>query len=84
MVTEEILDKAEQRNLKMIEYLQGEAKTGFEKAVIKMISSYKQHEVLRYVVEAIMEENEEAPVIRDEYKGILMMDLKTVIDCFDA
>ena len=84
MVTEKILDEAEAGNLKMAEYLRGETEAGFEEASRKIIGSYKQPEVLRYVVEAIMEDTEESSPIREENKGIMFLDLKTVIDCFDA
>jgi len=83
-VTEEILDNAEAGNLKMAEYLRGETEEGFEGATKKIIGSYRQPEVLRYVVEAIMEDTEESCPIREENKGFMFLDLKTVIDCFDA
>lgn len=82
-ITEEILDQAEARNMKMAEYLQGETEDGFERAAELIISNYGQPEVLRYVVEALMEEPEEERVIQDQNKGIMFLDLKTVIDCFD-
>ncbi len=83
-VTEKTLDKAEAANLKMTEYLQGETDNGFEEVTRKMIGSYGQPEVLRYVVEAIMEDTEESCPIRDENRGTMFLDLKTIIDCFDA
>ena len=83
-VTEEILDAAETRNIKMAEYLQRETEEGFLEATKTIISNYGQPEVLKYVVEAIMEEPEEGCIIRDENRGILFLDLKTVIDCFDS
>ena len=45
--------------------------------------NYNQIEVLRYVVEALMEELETDSEVRDEYIGIMMIYLKTVIDCLD-
>jgi hypothetical protein len=83
-VTEDVLDKAEDRNIKMAEYLQGETESGFVGATKTIISSYEQPEVLRYVVEALMEEPEKGCIIRDKNLGIMFLDLKTVIDCFDA
>ncbi len=83
-VTEEILDAAETRNVKMAEYLQGETEKGFLEAPKTIISNYRQPEVLKYVVEAIMEEPEEGCVIRDENRGIIFLDLKTVTDCFNS
>lgn len=67
----------------MAEYLQGETETGFIEATTAIINNYGQPEVLRYVVEALMEEPEEGCVIQDDNKGIMLLDLKTVIDCFD-
>lgn len=84
VVAETVLDTAEANNVKMAEYLQGETQEGFLQATRTMISNYNQPEVLKYVVEAIMEEPEERCIIRDENRGIMLLDLKTVIDCFDV
>jgi hypothetical protein len=83
-VTEKALNKAEASNLKMAEYLKGESEDGFEEATRKIIESYRQPEVLRYVVEAIMEDTDEEAPIRQESKGIMLLDVKTVIDSFDG
>jgi hypothetical protein len=82
-VTEEQLDEIEEKNIKMLEYLEGEPDTDFIETVAMIVNDYKQQEVLKYVVEALMEETEEDALITDENKGIMMIYLKTVIDCFD-
>lgn len=82
-VTEEIIDEVEESNLKMLEYLEGESEADFMKTTEKILDNYNQKEVLRYVLEAIMEEPEDDCEIRDENRGIMMIYLKTVIDCFD-
>lgn len=82
-VTEETLDKTEESNMKMIEYLEGESEVGFIETVERIVGNYNQREVLRYVIEALMEESDEECLIRDKYKGIMMIYLKTVIDYFD-
>ncbi len=83
-ITTEIVEESEDLNMKMIEYLEGESETSFMDTVEKMINNYNQPEVIRYVVEALMEEEpEEDCIIRDENIGIMMIFLKTVIDCFD-
>jgi hypothetical protein len=79
-VTEKVLDEAEAKNLKMVEYLRSET----EEATRKIIGSYGQPDVLRYVVDAIMEDTEGSNPVREENKGIMFLDLKTVIDCFDV
>ncbi len=82
-ITEKILDKAEDSNMKMLEYLDDESESGFIDTLEKIINNYNQPEVLRYVVEALVEEPKEESVIRDENIGIMMIFLKTVIDSFD-
>ncbi len=82
-VTEKALDKAEEANMKMIESLMEAAEPDFTETTRTMIDNYGQPEVLRYVVEALVEAAEDED-IRDENMGIMMLDLKTVIDCFHA
>ena len=82
-VTDKILDKVEKNNYKMLDFLEGESGADFSATVEKIFSNYNQPEVLRYVVEALFEDEEEGVEIRDEIKGMLMLNLKTVIDCFD-
>ena len=83
-VTEAALDEAEEGNLKLVEYLRSESEAGFVEAARTMLLSYGQPEVLKYVVEALMEEPEEGTLIRDENRGLMMLNVKTLIDCFDA
>lgn len=82
-VAEESLEKSEARNIAMVEYLQDESEAGFLDATGTITDNYGQPEVLRYVLEALIEEPEEGGVIRDESVGAMFLDLKTVIDCFD-
>ena len=78
-----MLDKAEKDNAKMLEYLEGESGAEFAETVERLLDGCNQVEVLRYVVNALMEEPEEGCEIRDEYVGEMFVDLKTVIDCLD-
>ena len=82
-VTEEIIDEAEDANFKMLEYLEGESEADFNETTENMLTNYNQQEVLRYVLEAIMEEPEDDFEIREDNKGMMMIYLKTVIDCLD-
>jgi len=82
-VTEQMIDEAEQKNVEMLRYLEGESETGFTETTATVMGNYNQPEVLRYVVEALMEDDDEDIVIRDEYLGIMMIYLKTIIDCLD-
>lgn len=81
-VTEETLDAVDDSNMKMLEYLEGESEFDFIQTVETIFKNYNQPEVMRYAVEALMEDNEDY-TIRDEMKGVMIIYLKTVIDCFD-
>lgn len=80
-ITKETLDKMEGSNMDMFEYLEEESDCDFIDTTRKILSNYSQPEVLKYVIEALMEPDEDC-LIRDESKGIMMFYLKTVIDCF--
>jgi len=82
-ITEDVLNEVVRTNLEMIESLESKSEAGFTDAMKEMLGSYPQPEVLKYVVEALVEEHEEGCLIRDENKGMMMLYLKTVIDCFD-
>jgi len=82
-VTNEILEDAEDRNIQMLEYLEGEPEEEFLNTVGILIENYNQSEILRYVVEAIIEEDDDAVYISDQAKGIMLLCIKTVIDSFD-
>ena len=83
-VTEKMVEEAEDKNIKMLEYLDGESESGFIDTVETIIENYNQPEVLQFVVEALIEEDEEDDAnIREESIGMMMIYLKTVIDCFD-
>lgn len=77
------LDKIENLNIKMIEYLKGKSYIEFINNAENIINNYSQPEVLKYVIEALMEETEEGCLIRDENKGIVAIYLKTVNDCLN-
>lgn len=79
-VTEEMIEEAETANFETLEKM---ADDFYESQIMQMLQNYNQFSVLQYVVEALMEEPDEDLEIRDEYKGIMMIYLKTVIDCLD-
>lgn len=80
-VSEEDLAEVEKSNTKMLEYLGGEMEDDFVKTTQKIMVNYGQPEVLKYIIEALMEDEED--LIRDENKGMLVIFLKTVIDCLN-
>jgi hypothetical protein len=84
-VTEERLDQAEEANLAFLERFSNSPEADFESAIQEMLDTYPEPEVLRYIVEAINEEEDydpDDPPIRDEYRGLAFVYLKTVLDAF--
>jgi hypothetical protein len=84
-VTEERLEQAEEANFDFLERLSASPEADFESATEAMITTYPEPEVLRYIVEAINEEEDydpDDPPIRDEYRGMAFVYLKTVLDAF--
>lgn len=55
----------------------------FAAAVKKILKECRQAEVMRYVIAALMDEDSSENNIRDENLGFIILDLKTVIECFD-
>jgi len=81
-VTEETLDAVDDSNTKMLEYLENESEFDFIDTVETIFKNYNQPGVMRYVVEALMEDTEDY-TLREAMKGVMLIYLKTVIDCFD-
>ena len=84
-VTEKKLMQAEEANFDSLERLSASPEADFVSATQAMIATYPEPEVLRYIVEAIMEEEDydpDDPPIRDEYRGLAFVHLKTVLDAF--
>ncbi|MEO0896158.1 MAG: hypothetical protein AAFY71_07170 [Bacteroidota bacterium] len=81
-VSEDRLDQVEQLNMPLLEKLAGD-ESGFAASVENMITAHNQPEVLRYVVESIVDDEEESG-IREINQGILIIFIKIVIDCLDG
>lgn len=78
----EAVEQADEANFAFLERFLSAGDEDFETAVAKMLMEYPEPEVLRYIVEALMEEDEEP--FRDEYRGLAFVRLKTVLDAFIA
>jgi hypothetical protein len=84
MVSGEHLEAAEAKNFEMLEYLGEEREASFYRAAERMREGYNQREILKYILEALMEEPEEGPIIGDENIGVMFIHLKTVLDAMDS
>jgi len=107
-ITMEELEAEEEVNFKVLEDLTTASAEDMLAFTAKMLSDFNQIEILKYVVETIMEDedfDEEAPDfgdddmeyeeddefdfdeddldIEDEAQGLMLIYLKTVINCFD-
>lgn len=73
----------EEKNLSMIDYLSIEDEKSFDDIVIEIFEKHNQPEILKYLLEALLEEEDEDCDIRDEMKGALFHCLKTVVEVVD-
>jgi hypothetical protein len=82
-VTEQMIEDAERANVAVIESLQDASDEDAYAVIGQMLREYPQPEVFRYIISALSESaNDEG--IRQDLLGVMMIDLKTVIDCFNA
>lgn len=77
------LDSHENKNIQMLEYLAGESESDFLDTVEKIMSKYHQPELLRFIISKLNEEPDRGIELSDENMGMIVIYLKTVIDCFD-
>lgn len=90
LITDDNIDKAEEDNEQMLNYLADESDEGLENFAEVLLQDYAQNELMEFVIVAISEsddEEEEAPEddfeMDDDTRGIFFIALKTLIDCFD-
>jgi hypothetical protein len=83
MISDEAVQAAVQANQKMLEPIAGLTDADAAIVVQTLVLHYGQPEVLKYVIKSLMEavSNEE---VRPDNVGTIMINLKTVIDCFNA
>lgn len=81
-VTVEKMRQAEDKNVDLLERLMDTDEVEFVTSVQRLISNHAEPEVLRYIVEAIIEESEEEPGFQAENTGLAFIHLKIVLDAF--
>ncbi|MCX7839313.1 MAG: hypothetical protein N2559_07650 [Anaerolineae bacterium] len=81
-VTEQMIEEAERANVAVIESLQDAPDEVAYATIGRLVQEYPQPEVLRYVISALSESTQDEG-IRQDLLGVMMIDLKTVIDCFN-
>ena len=83
MVTDKDLEKVEEETFSKIDELEGKPLIAFEENALSFIESYRQIDLFKFIMDALMEELEEEDDIREENIWLLALYLKIVIDCFD-
>jgi hypothetical protein len=81
-VTRKKIRAAEELNLEILDDLASGSEGDLIGSTQQLLGTYPEPEVLRYILEAIMEEDPEEPGIRDEYKGLAFVHLKILLDAF--
>jgi hypothetical protein len=81
-VTGKKLRKAEELNVEILERLASSGESEFIESTQLLIRTHAEPEVLRYIVEAIMEEAEEEPGFQEANKGLAFIHLKILLDAF--
>ncbi|MDD5701063.1 MAG: hypothetical protein PHU23_03340 [Dehalococcoidales bacterium] len=82
-ITNELLAKADEANLNWLESAGRKKSVSMEKLVERMLMDYPQPVLLGFAVMVLAGENDEECNIRDESRSVILLDVKTVIDCFD-
>jgi hypothetical protein len=85
-VTGNKLRRAEDANLEWLERMETANSADFYAATQLLLLNYPESNVLRYIIEAIMEEDEDPDNIpvRDEFIGLAFLHLKILLDAFIA
>jgi hypothetical protein len=74
------IEGAEEENTKTVDFMEQDSEGDFVSATQAILEAYPEPEVLRYIVEALMEPDPEDVVLSDEEVGIAFLHLKTVLD----
>lgn len=84
-VSEERLYQLVERTDQMVESLMGESEGDFVAVATQVFKNHNQLYVLRYIVEALfeMEEDDDGTEIRDDMKGLIFLNLKTMVEALD-
>jgi hypothetical protein len=82
-VNQDRLLSIEAANQKTGESLRISGSVKFAEVVKKLLQECSQPEVLRYAIAALMDEDNDENTVRDENLGIIILDLKTVIEYLD-
>ncbi|MDP7421721.1 MAG: hypothetical protein QGH40_07565 [bacterium] len=81
-ITEEDLAGIERMNRPLFEHLESESESKLMRALSILYHHYHQKKILKYLIQMLLDNQDEEPFIRTSNRGIAIVSLKTVIDCF--
>jgi hypothetical protein len=83
-VTRKKMGRAEEANVELLEQLAFSDEADYIETIQFILSECPEPEVLRYIVDAVMEEQDDPdePGFREEYKGLAFLHLKILLDAF--
>jgi len=84
MVSDKNLFQAEDVNIKTLEEMMGESPGDFIAVADNLVKNYNQVEILGYLVTALTEEGDDDVEIREDSQGLMLICLKSLLDCLDA
>ena len=80
----DVLEDCEEKNIEMLEYLAGEPESEFMDTVENIMTKYHQAELLRYIIDRLLEEPKKGIELNSDNIGMMVIYLKTIIDCLDS
>jgi hypothetical protein len=77
------LEAAEQKNIKFLEELEAGSEMDHMAGLQNLLTTYNQVPLLSAVIESLMAEDAEEPELASENIGLVLLHLKSVLDCLD-
>ncbi len=78
------LENANDENIELIEKLEKRYPGDFAVVVAKIFNDYNQKELLDHIRKGIFNASDEKANIRTNSKGLMLFDLKAIVDCLDT
>ena len=82
-VSDEEINRAAAKNLKMVEYLEDESEEECLRVTQLVLASYNQIHVLRAAMSAMTQQSRNGNAFSNESRGLAILHLKTLVDCLD-
>lgn len=82
-VSPEQIEKVEDKNIRYLENLDQGSEIDHMDASKRLITSYNQAPLLGFLIEMLMQNDEDAPELAGDDIGMGLLILKTVVDCLD-